>query len=657
MRAAKQKFAQLMQPGRIANMTVKNRVVSAPMVTGYATRDGMVSERMLRFYAEKARGGVGLIVVEYSYVDREGSKSAYCQLGVYDDECIIGLAQLAEAIQENGAKACLQIEHCGRQKFIGTFPMVAPSRVPWEALLQMGGVIPTELSIEEIQVIVESFGDAARRTKQAGFDMVEIHGAHGYLITNFLSPHTNRRTDMYGGSLQERMRFGLEVAENVRKKVGPDYPVCVRLSGTEYIENGVMIEDTIAFAKELENIGIDVLHVSGGNHHTMHCQVVPSNQPLAFNSWAAERVKKEVNVPVIASGSITSPELAESILQEGKGDFVSLGRPLLADPYFVKKAEQGKPDEIRRCIRCNQGCLQKGIISGKSLMCSLNVAIGREDRFARLQYDENEPAPQSKDVFVIGGGPGGMEAARVAALRGHKVTLFEKRDTLGGALIEASVPEFKRDIKGLIDYLANQMKRLNVAVHLNTEITDAQILDRAPDAVIVAAGSKPTMPDIPGIESEKCVNGLDVYKGKEVGETVVIVGGGMLGSELALHLAEKGKKAILTTRQERIAYDMETAHYIVFIEKLTKSGVQVCTQKMLSQITPEGIVMLDLARLGERSELEVDTVIIMGGLQPDQELWEQIRGNGVHVIPIGDCIKPRSIHEAIYEGHLAARSI
>lgn len=654
---ARQEFPRLMEPGQIGNMTVKNRIASAPMITGYATRDGMVTERMLRFYAEKARGGMGLIIVEYSYIDQGASKSAHSQLGAYDDECIVGLAQLAERIQENGAKACLQIEHCGRQKFIGTFPMVAPSRVPWEALLQMGAVIPTELSIEEIRHIIESFGDAARRTMQAGFDMVEIHGAHGYLITNFLSPHTNRRTDMYGGSLKERMRFGLEVAENVRKKVGPNYPVCVRLSGTEYIEDGVMIEDTIAFAKALENIGVNVIHVSGGNHHTMHCQVVPSNQPLAFNTWAAEAVKKEVKIPVIASGSITSPELAESILRGGKGDFVSLGRPLLADPYFAKKAEQGKPEEIRQCIRCNQGCLQKGIMSGKSLMCSLNVAIGREDRFARLQYDENDPAPESKNVFVVGGGPGGMEAARVAALRGHKVTLFEKRDKLGGALLEASVPEFKQDLKSLVNYLSGQLKRLNVPVHLNTEITAGQILEKAPDAVILAAGGKPSMPDIPGIDSDKCVDGLEVYRGKEVGDTVAVIGGGMLGSELALHLAAKGKKVILTTRQQQIAYDMETAHLIVFMDRLLNSGVQVLTGKMVSQITSDGVVLLDLVRLGERMEIKTDTVIILGGFQPDQNLSEQLSGNGLKVIPVGDCVRPRGIHEAIYEGHLAARSI
>ncbi|HSB07478.1 MAG TPA: FAD-dependent oxidoreductase [Thermodesulfobacteriota bacterium] len=650
-------FPKLTEPGRIGSLIVRNRIASSPMITGYATRDGMVTDRLLRFYEEKAKGGVGLIIVEYAYIDLKASVSAHCQLGVYDDACIIGLAQLAEIMQQSGAKACVQIEHCGRQKFIGTYPMVAPSRVPWEELVAMGGMIPTELTIEEIKEIVESFGNAARRVKQAGFDMVEIHGAHGYLITNFLSPHTNRRTDMYGGGLKERMHFGLEVAEDVRKKVGPDFPVGIRLSGTEYMENGVMIEDTVAFAKALENAGVNVFHISGGNHHTMHCQVVPSNQPLAFNVWAAEAVKKEVKVPVIASGSITSPALAETIIKEGKADFVGLARPLLADPYFPKKAEEGRAEEVRPCIRCNQGCLQKGIFAGKSLMCSVNIAIGREDRLASLQYGEKDPAPQSKKVLVVGGGPGGMEAARVAALRGHKVILFEKRDRLGGALLEASVPEFKSDLRPLIAYLSNQLRRLKVQVNLRKEITAKEITDETPDAVIVSNGSKPSMPEVPGIEKPIVVNGLDIYRGKEVGKTAIIVGGGMLGSELALFLGEKGKKVILTTRQGQIGYDMEIAHFIVLMDKLVKAGVQIHTHKLLQEVTDDGVVMLDLARLGEKVKIRGDNVIIMGGFQPDAALYQALKNKGLAVYAIGDCVQPRGIHEAIYEGHLTARSI
>ena len=294
---------------------------------------------------------------------------------------------------------------------------------------------------------------------------------------------------------------------------------------------------------------------------------------------------------------------------------------------------------------------------GKSLMCSVNIAIGREDRFARLQYEEKDPAPQPKKVFVVGGGPGGMEAARVAALRGHRVTLFEKRDNLGGALLEASVPDFKSDLRPLIDYLSNQLKKLEVKVNLKKAITAKEIMDESPDVVIVSTGSIPSMPEVPGIQKPVVVNGLDIYKGKEVGKTVIIIGGGMLGSELALFLGEKGKKIILTTRQGQIGYDMEIAHFIVLMEKLMKAGVEIHTQKLLYEVTDDGVVMLDLARMGEKVKIKGDHVIMMGGFQPDGTLYQALKDKGLAVYAIGDCVQPRGIHEAIYEGHLTARSI
>ena len=291
-------------------------------------------------------------------------------------------------------------------------------------------------------------------------------------------------------------------------------------------------------------------------------------------------------------------------------------------------------------------------------MCSVNIAIGREDRLASLQYGEKDPAPQSKKVLVVGGGPGGMEAARVAALRGHKVTLFEKRDRLGGALLEASVPEFKADLRPLIDYLSHQLKRLKVRVNLKKETTAKEITDEAPDAVIVSTGSKASVPEVPGIQKPIVVDGLDIYRrGKEVGKTVIIIGGGMLGSELALFLAEKGKRVILTTRQGKIGYDMEIAHFIVLMEKLAKAGVQMHTHKLLQEVTDDGVLMLDLARLGEKVKIGADNVIIMGGFQPDAALYQALKDKGLAVYAIGDCVQPRGIHEAIYEGHLTARSI
>lgn len=648
---------KLLEPIIVGNVTLKNRAVSSPMITGYANRDGDVTERLLRFYEAKARGGMGLIIVEYSYIDQKASQSARCQLGVYDDTAIIGLSRLAEVMHEAGAKTCLQLVHTGRQRFIGTSPMVAPSRIPWEALLRRGACIPTELSIEEIREIIESFGDAALRAKQAGFDMVELHGAHGYLITEFLSPHTNRRTDMYGGSFPARMRFALEVVGNCRKKIGPHYPLLIRLSGSEYMPDGLVIEDTIKIARALESAGITAFDISGGNHHTLHTQVVPSYLPLAFNTWAAEAIKKEVGIPVMATGSITSPQLAESIL-EGKGlDLIGFGRPFVADPFFMKKLEEGRPEDIRPCIRCCEGCLARGIMSNHGMKCSVNVAAGREESFAKLQYDEADRAPQSKRVLVVGGGPAGMEAARVARLRGHQVSLYEMRDQLGGVLIEASVPAFKHDLKPFIRYLTAQMDRLGVDVHLGTEVSLALVKDANPDVIILATGAAPIIPDVAGRDKPLAVSPIEVYRGTEIGATVVVVGGGMIGSEIALWLAEKGKAVTLTSRQEEAVYGHDVTHHIVILERLAQAGVQLRSRMLLCEITDTGVIMQDIRDNYRKVPLPCDHAVIVAGFRPNRTLADELSREGFRVLPVGDCVSARKIHDAVYEGHLAARSV
>ncbi|MDP2727074.1 MAG: tRNA-dihydrouridine synthase, partial [Dehalococcoidia bacterium] len=358
-------------------------------------------------------------------------------LAISDDSFGWGLARLAEGIKRYGARACLQLAHCGRQRFFGTQPVLAPSAVPWEALLKRKGPmsIPREITIDEIHEVVEAFGQAAKRVERAGFDMVEIHGGHGYLVTGFLSPHTNRRADCYGGDLNARMRFVLEVVRSIRSKVSPGFPVGIRLSGAEYLEDGITVEETVQVARELERVGIDYIHISGGNHHTIEYEVAPMYQPLALHVHAAEAVKRAVRIPVMASGSITGPELGEEILESGKADFISMGRPFLADPYFANKTAEGRPEDICRCIRCNEGCNQRATGLSRGIGCSLNVATGREHLYAEIA-----PAAKPKKVMVVGGGPAGMEAARVAALRGHEVTLYEKTDRLGGYLVVGSVP-------------------------------------------------------------------------------------------------------------------------------------------------------------------------------------------------------------------------
>jgi 2,4-dienoyl-CoA reductase-like NADH-dependent reductase (Old Yellow Enzyme family)/thioredoxin reductase len=650
------RFAKLLEPGTIKGVRLKNRAINAPMGTEYSQRDGTVTERLIRYYEEKAKGGVGLVIVEYAYIDQEASMAIECQLGVYDNACIVGLSRLSEVMQHHGAKTCLQIVHCGATKY-DTFPAVAPSSAPYKDAEGTGSRVPRELNIEDIDKIVEAFGNAAARAKQAGFDMVEIHGAHGYLITEFLSPLTNRRTDMYGGGARKRMRFALEVVQRVIQKVGADYPVGIRLSGSEYKDGGISIRDTIALSKELEKLGIAYLHISGGDAVTLHAQVTPSYLATGFNVWAAEAVKREVTVPVIASGSLTSPEVAEEVLREGKADFVSFGRPLLADPHFIRKLEEGRREDIVPCIRCNEGCMRKGTIEKRGLMCAVNIALGREERYGTLQYEELDPAPHSKRVFVIGGGPGGMEAARVASLRGHDVTLFEKRDRLGGALIEASIPRFKKDLLPFIDYLSAQIKKSNVKVLTGKKITAAKIIEAAPDAIIAATGSKLVLPEIPGIERPLVALGLDVLRGKQVGETVILVGGGWLSSEIAWFLVDQGKNVIMTTRQKEIGYDMEIVHRGVIVDALSRARVKIHTRVSVKEITEKGVIVENLEGPKRKIAISGDSVVFMPGFVPDDGLSEVLSKKGLKIFPIGDCVRPRGIFEAVYEGHIAGRLV
>jgi 2,4-dienoyl-CoA reductase-like NADH-dependent reductase (Old Yellow Enzyme family) len=450
-------FPKLFEPGWIGNVRLKNRVIKAPQHTGLANPDGSITDRMLRYYKSVAFGGVGMVIVEYAWIDNDASRASPCQLGIAGMDHIPGLSLLAQTVQANGAKAAIQISHAGRQRFTLEQPK-APSAVPWEELYAAGCPAPQALTFDEILQIVRSFGQAAKRAQVADFDMVEIHACHGYLISNFLSPRTNKRTDWYGGSLENRMRFLLEVVAEIKGQVGPEYPVCVRVSGTDYEPDGTTIEETVELCRRLEAMGVAAIHMSGGNHHQTIHEVSPMGISLAHNVWAAAAVKKEISIPVIASGSINLPGLAQRILVEGKGDFIGLGRPLWADPEWPLKAMQGRLGDIRPCIRCNDGCLARGDHQAKTVSCSVNVAVCREDEF------EITKAEHSMNVAVIGGGPAGMEAARVCALKGHQVTLYEKRE-LGGALLEAAIPEFKApDLRPLVDYFKTQIKKLKIRV-------------------------------------------------------------------------------------------------------------------------------------------------------------------------------------------------
>ncbi|MEH7247550.1 NAD(P)/FAD-dependent oxidoreductase [Neobacillus niacini] len=645
----KGQYSKLFSPLKIGSLELKNRIVKAPQSTGLSNRDGTVSERLVRHYKELARGGTGLIIVEYTYIDNEASKSAYCQLGISDNEHIAGLSWLVSSIHDAGAKAGIQIEHCGRQKFLGTPPIKAPSRIPWPTLYEQTGVVPEELIIEEIKQIVDSFGDAAKRAQTAGFDLVEIHAAHGYLITNFLSPHTNKRTDLYGGSLENRMRFLLEVIKNVKAKVGEKFPITMRINGTDYEPDGITIDETIEVCKQAEQLGIFAFHVSGGDHHMMNYQVSPMTVPKGPNVWAAEAIKRSVSIPIMASGSITTPEFAEKILQEDKADLISLGRPLLADPYFPLKAKEGRPEDIIPCIRCNDGCMERTFFNYRSIRCSVNPNMGREGELMIT------PANTTKKIIVVGGGPAGMEAARVSALRGHKVTLFEK-GKLGGALNSSTVAPFKADVRNLENYFSAQMEKLKIDIVHEEAMLDS-IQSGGFDAAVIAVGKVPNAVHIKGIDTAKTIQAIDVLSQKaEIGQNVVIIGGGMTGVETALFLADQGRNVTIIDKAAEIMGNDLITFKISYFEFLAQRKVTVHTSVEEIEISENSVAFTNKA--GNEHTISADTIILATGYTANTNLYYHLQ-NLAHldVYQIGDGKSPGMIYDAIHEGYLTGLRI
>ncbi|NLO89224.1 MAG: FAD-dependent oxidoreductase [Clostridia bacterium] len=645
-------FDSLFQPGRIGTMEVKNRLVMPPMSTRLASVNGEVTKELIAYYAERAKGGVGTIIVEYSYIDEFESKAAICQLGVQSDHHITGLNELAEAIQSYGAKAVLQLAHGGRQTDPGKMGMdpVGPSAIP-DPLTSAAMGRPNwvrELDQEEIQEIIESFAEAARRTKMAGFDGVELHGAHGYLLCQFLSPFSNRRNDMYGGDLEGRARMPLETVDRVRSKVGKDYPILYRLSADEYVGGGLTLEETVRFAQMLEEAGVDCLHVSCGNFASIHRFVPPIYFKHGYFTYLAEEIKKAVNIPVIAVGAISEPEHANWLIEQGKADFVAMGRALIADPHLPSKARSGRLEEIRPCIRCNEGCINR-FFKGWTMRCATNPQCGRE-----LHYAEIPPAEKPSKVLIVGGGPSGMESAIVSAKRGHKVILCEKEGELGGLLRDVVVPEYKYDIKRLLNHWIYMVQNMdNIEIRLNTEVTPELVKEISPDVVFVAAGSREFIPPFPGSERPNVVSGIEVYAGRqEVGQKIVIAGGGILGCETAIMLAKQGKEVTVVEKLDTIAYDVEPLTQMTLQEMMAEHNVKILTGTALDSVVDEGAVIID-KELNKRI-LPMDNLVVAIGRQPNKEVVESLMGTAPQVIPIGDCVKAGDIADCTHQAFVYA---
>jgi 2,4-dienoyl-CoA reductase-like NADH-dependent reductase (Old Yellow Enzyme family)/thioredoxin reductase len=645
---------KLFEPIQVGSLELKNRIVMPPMVTNFASETGAVTERLVRYHVERATGGVGLIIVEATCVEGLLGRLVPNQLRVDGDKYIPGLANLVDSVHRHGTKLALQIHHAGRQTTLestdGRTP-VSSSNVPFiDMYTTPGSVIaqPRPLKIEEVAELVEKFGEGARRAKTAGFDAVEIHGAHGYLIEQFLSPYTNKRNDSYGGSFDGRMRFALDIIERIRKKTGSDFPLSFRISADEFIEGGITLELAERIVVRLEEAGINIIHVSASLGESNHMCEAPMAIKRGFLVHLAEGVKNVVNIPVIAVGRINDPELAEDILQKKKADLIAMGRALIADPQLPLKAMQGRFEEVRKCIACDYGCSSR-LYLGLPITCNINADVGKEEEYRITK------AEKVKRVLIIGGGLAGMEAARVAALRGHQVKICEKSNQLGGQFILATKPPHKEELQNLLDYLRFQMGRLNVEVELRKEATPELIDEEEADAVVVATGAVPYIPQIPGIESERVSTAWDVLAGKvdPKGE-IVVIGGGEVGCETTEYLAELDRCVTLVEAVEDLALDMEPLNRYLLLQRLKMKKIRALTGTVLREITDEGVVIS--SSTGER-KLEAGGVVLALGAVPDNKLTGALKRRVDQLFVVGDCVKPRRSLEAVHEGSWAARQI
>ena len=635
----------LFSPMKIGKLEIANRLVVSAMVTLYCNNDGTATEQYIAYHEAKAKGGWGLIITEDYAIDPTGR--GFPRLaGLWEDAQIESHAELTRRVHQYHSKIFAQIYHAGRQTnplVIGRQPL-APSPIP----CPINRTIPHEMTIDEIHEMVEKFGDCALRTKKAGFDGIEIHGAHGYLIAQFLSSYSNKRTDRYGGNLPNRVRFALEVIANIREKVGRDFPIGFKISADEFVPGGRTIEETKAIAVLLQEAGIDVILVSAGVYGSNAAITPSASTPQGWIVDFAEEVKKVVTIPVMTVGRITEPLVAETIIACKKADFVAMGRASLADPELPTKAAAGDFDDIVRCIGCMQGCI--GLLGRyQPIKCSLNPTLGREYELSA------ETKVVNKKVIVAGGGPAGMEAAITAAKAGHRVQLFEKAGRLGGQFYLAAIPPDKGEFSSFVTWQINQLKKLGVEVHLNTEVTAELIDAEQPDAVILSTGSVPIVPQIKGIEKSHVVTANAVLNGeKEIGRTAVIIGGGMVGAETAYHLASLGKTVTIVEQLAEIAQDVEAIPKEVLLKGLEKEKVKIYVNTTVKEVLYNGILV---SRDGREEIIPANTVIMAVGSIPENKLTHQLEGKPYQIMTIGDALQVRRVLEAVDEGFNAGRKI
>ena len=644
------RFKKLFEPIHIGAVTVPNRIYLPSMCPNYAGPHGESTLQDIGWYEARAKGGAGLITIDFTCVSPEG-RGAAGQRGLWKDEFMPNFARVVDVIKARGARVTTQLHHAGVMACV-VQPM-GPSPLSTREFFVTK---PGEFSTEEVEQLVDKFADAAVRAKACGVDMVEIHGAHGYLVCQFISPLFNIRTDKYG---QDKLLFAVEIVQKIKEKCGINFPVAFRMTADEFCPGGITLDYAKEVARRLEAAGVDFLNVSGTNPDTedycepnMYIEDEEKEEVYRFIRLAAD-IKKVVSIPVASGGLLTDPLLAERLLEEGVLDMVWVGRQLIADPDWPNKVRRGQLEDIRPCTICNDGCIGR-VFLNQTVWCTVNPLSGFEWRWAN---EEALPKPaKSKKVLVVGAGPGGLEAARICAIRGHQVSVIEAIDKIGGTVNIASVPSFKKRWCKLIEWYGGQLRKLGVEIRLNTRATVSLINKEAPDAVVIATGSEVAIPDMPGIL--KAVTVEDVLLGKrEVGQKVVIIGGGLEGLDTALYLAKQGKRVTVVEALPEVGAGMETTTYMTFFRKsgglIDKYKITILTQSPVIEVKDNGVEIVD--PLGCRKLIEGETVICAVGRKSvrDSELMEDIE----EVYVIGDAREPRKIIDAIHEGFIAGLDI
>lgn len=639
------KYENLFQRGKIGNLTLKNRIVMPAMGTSLATSTGEASDEIIKYYEERAKGGCGLIITEITRIDNETGVGMPNQLSAMEGKHVPKLERLARAVHKHDSKIFLQLHHPGRQNrsdLIEGRQIAAPSPIPCKTI----GEIPREMTTEEVEGLVKKFIVGAKIAQTAGIDGVELHGAHGYLIGQFMSPLTNKRNDKYGGSFMNRMRFVTEIIMGIRYICGPNFPISVRIDGDEFVEGGITLEEAIKIARYLESIGIDALNVSSGTYESAATIIEPISYPEGWKKHLSKSIKEHVKIPVIACNAIKTPEIAEKLLKEKDCDFVALGRAQLADPNWGNKAREEREKEIRPCIAC-LNCIE-AIMNGTSIKCAVNPKLGYE-----LEYKDYDLDGQGRTVAVIGGGPAGMETSKILAIRGFKVTLFEKKDKLGGNVYVGSIPPHKERLRNLISNMEYEIRKLGVDIKLNTAPTIEELKELNPYAIFVAIGGKNIAPPNVEVDGSKILYATDLLE-REMDlkdKNIVVIGSGMTGLETAEYLASKGNNVTVVEMLKQIGPDVYDVVLYDIITRLKKLNVNLMPSSKFVGYGENGAIIQNTYN-NKKSVIKADHIVLalgVKGLEEDPFVQELYKNFNI-VRLLGDTRGAGKIYDAVKTG-------